>query len=136
VDQVNGGSQQAAEGAERTSTPLPPGPLLAFARLLDRELRLRAERFPLIDEARWLILLDIYLAAGAARDTPFMSAAHASSAPLSTAQRHLHEMIAAGLISQHRWGPDQRITHVCLTDRGLALVNDALSRTMALRAKG
>ncbi|WEK45161.1 MAG: MarR family winged helix-turn-helix transcriptional regulator [Candidatus Andeanibacterium colombiense] len=113
----------------------PDGQLLPFAKALGRELRMRSELDPLLDDARWMILLDIYLAMGEAREIPFMSAAHASRVAVSTAQRYIHEMIDAGLIEQHRSGADQRITHVSLTGAGIGLVQKMLSDAAALRAR-
>ena len=117
----------------------PGGPdreLLPFARLVDRELRLRCAAMPQINESRWMILLDVYLAMGQTRDTPFMSAAHASNVAVSTAQRYIHEMIASGLIAQRRSSLDQRITHISLTDDGLRLVGKMLDVIRTLRARG
>ncbi len=123
-----------AVGVGSVSRPIEA--LLPLARQIAREIRLRSEMLEAIDEPRWMILLDIYLAMGDARDTPFMSAAHASSAPVSTAQRYIHDMIEAGLIIQHRSGADQRVTHVSLTPDGLALVGRTLGRVMELRSRG
>lgn len=110
--------------------------LLASARLIAREIRLRTDLAPRIDEARWMILLDIYLAMGDGRDTPFMSAAHASNVAVSTAQRYIHEMIAHGLIAQHRSGADQRVTHISLTEYGQTLIERALKGMASLRNQG
>ncbi len=104
-----------------------------LARRLAREARIRTEQLPDIDEARWMILLDIYVAMRSARDTPFMSAAHASSVPTSTAQRYIHEMTSRGLILQERSGKDQRTTHVRLTEEAMALIDQVLRRIEGLR---
>ena len=109
--------------------------LVRFGKLVARELRLRTELNARLDDARWMILLEIYLAMREQRDIPFMSAAHASSVAISTAQRYIHEMIEAGLIFQHQSEGDQRIRHVSLTESGLSLVALILDQTMALRAR-
>lgn len=132
--QRNGSVNSGMAGALRPS-PGEPAQLPPLARLIGRELRARAELLPQIDEARWMILLDIYLAMSESRDTPFMSAAHASSAAVSTAQRYIHEMIENGLIVQRRSGQDQRIMHVSLTDKGRDMVRRALTRMMELRRR-
>jgi DNA-binding MarR family transcriptional regulator len=111
------------------------GSLLRLGKLLARELRLRTELSARLDDARWMILLEIYLAMRELRDIPFMSAAHASGVPISTAQRYIHEMTDAGLIFQHQSEDDQRIRHVSLTQSGLDLVALILDRTMALRTR-
>lgn len=126
--------EYAILGTDGTQAP-DTGALLAFARTISRELRLRSDIMPHIDEPRWMILLDIYLAMSEDRDTPFMSAAHASSAPVSTAQRYIHEMTEAGLIAQHRSGQDQRVTLVILTGQGRDLVTQALERMATLRGR-
>lgn len=113
----------------------PDGQLLPFAKALGRELRMRSELDPLLDDARWMILLDIYQAMAETRETPFMSAAHASRVAVSTAQRYIHEMIDGGLIEQHRSGADQRITHVSLTAAGVGLIQKMLIDVTALRAR-
>jgi DNA-binding MarR family transcriptional regulator len=122
-------------GSGKVSRNEPDKDLLPFARQVGRELRLRAKAMPQINESRWMILLDVYLAMGQTRDTPFMSAAHASNVAVSTAQRHIHEMIASGLIAQRRSGQDQRITHIRLTDDGLRLVGKMLGEIRRLRAR-
>ena len=121
---------------ERAGHGEPDLRLLPLARLIGREIRLRRETVGFLDEARWTILLDIFLATAEGRAIPFMSAAHASSAPVSTAQRYIHDMIETGLIVQDKSGADQRIVHVRLTERGMDLVNGALAGMMALRARG
>ncbi len=107
--------------------------LMPIARLMARELRLRNEIQ--IDEPRWMILLELFVALGEAREVPFMSAAYASSAPVSTAQRYIHDMVKAGLLKQSRSGVDQRVTHVELTEAGRDMVSQILARTQALRAR-
>ena len=109
--------------------------LVTAARMASREMRLRARLAPGIDEARWMILLDIYLAMDEGRETPFMSAAHASNVAVSTAQRYVHEMITDGLIVQHKSGADQRVSHVALSATGIALVTQILEAVIALQAR-
>lgn len=109
--------------------------LFHAARLANREIRLRTQLAPRIDEARWMILLDIYLAMAEGRETPFMSAAHASSVAVSTAQRYIHEMIADGLVAQHKSGTDQRVSHLILTAEGQAVMARILEATNALRQR-
>tara|TARA_R110000782_G_scaffold268689_1_gene365594 strand:- start:127743 stop:128177 length:435 start_codon:yes stop_codon:yes gene_type:complete len=107
---------------------------LNLAKLVSKEIHLRTDVTPKIDEAHWMILLDIFVAQSEGRVTPFMSAAHASNVSVSTAQRHIHRMTKAGLVEQHRSAIDQRVTHVGLTDRGLLLVSKTLEAMNALRA--
>ena len=138
-DQLRGNegssSDHTASGtAEKAFHFIDPS-LLHFGKLVARELRLRTELTAPLDDARLMILLEIYLAMSEARETPFMSAAHASNVPISTAQRYIHEMIDAGLIVQHPSSDDQRVRLVSLTASGMDLVTQILSRTMALRAR-
>ena len=121
--------------AVSSGSPMDPAKsaLLPFAKLLVRELRLRNDLHSQIDEPRWMILLDIYIAMSEGRDTPSMSAAHASSVPVSTAQRYIRDMIEAGLLDQQRSNQDQRITNVSLTPASIDLVNQALIDLQALR---
>ena len=121
--------QSARQHAPQTES------LFDAAHLASREIRLRAQLAPQLDEARWMILLDIYLAMADGRETPFMSAAHASSVAVSTAQRYIHEMIADGLIAQHKSGTDQRVSHLILTSEGQAVMTRILEATTALRAR-
>lgn len=112
-----------------------PRARLAFAKLVSKEVQLRADTWPEIDEARWMILLDIFIAQGEGRDTPFMSAAHASNVSVSTGQRHLHRMIETGLIEPYRSELDQRVTHVRLTRQGLDLVGRMLEEIGSFRMR-
>ena len=71
---------------------------VAAAHLANYELTLRKQLAARIDELRRMILLDIYLAMGDGREAALMSAVHASTVEVSTAQRDVHEMIADELI--------------------------------------
>ena len=126
-------TSHTAPGAAANASHLVDASLLRFGKLVARELRLRRELTVRLDDAHWMILLEICLATSEGRDTPFMSAAHASNVPISTAQRYIHEMIDTGLIVQHPSNDDQRVRLVSLTASGMDLVTQILSQTMALR---
>ncbi|WP_066823439.1 MarR family winged helix-turn-helix transcriptional regulator [Sphingomonas mali] len=76
--------------------------------------------------AQWSILLDLFISAFERRTVPTGDACLASSAPHSTALRHLIFLMEAGYVSRLPDADDARRTLVGLTPKGVELVGGCL----------
>lgn len=99
--------EQGAAGARAKAAPLPaqgsPALLQAEVRSIMRARRKRMEFLDpeLFSDPAWDILLDLTSAALDGKPVPASSACAASHAPLSTALRHVRQLVDAGLV--RRW---------------------------------
>ena len=76
--------------------------------------------------AQWSILLDLFISAFERRAVPTGDACLASSAPHSTALRHLIFLMEAGYVTRVADPDDARRTLVGLTSKGVELVGGCL----------
>lgn len=76
--------------------------------------------------AQWSILLDLFISAFERRAVPTGDACLASTAPHSTALRHLIFLMDAGYVTRVSDPDDARRTLVGLTSKGVELVGDCL----------
>ena len=102
--------------------------LIAYAKFL---LKTAGRRTKVASElrlvsAQWSILLDLFISAFERRTVPTGDACLASSAPHSTALRHVIFLMDAGYVSRVQDPDDARRTLVGLTPKGVDLVAGCL----------
>lgn len=94
--------------------------LLGLARAMYRHRRKRDEAFEarLFSDPGWDILLDLFIAAEEGKQISVSSACIGSSAPSTTALRHLSALVRHGLICRKSSDSDSRVSWVSLSPMG------------------
>ncbi|MXP44567.1 MarR family transcriptional regulator [Allopontixanthobacter sediminis] len=104
-----------------------------LAQQAEEEYRLRRARIPglqeiILGEPAWDILLDLYVQQAKGRLVSISSACIASTAPMTTALRHLKLLESHGLVLSSRASHDDRVRMVELSPEGQNLMTGYLSR--------
>lgn len=130
IGRILDGLRATIDTAEPIVEPTSPSALVKLARSMYRFRRVRDEEFgsSMFHDPRWDMLLDLFIASELGRRISTSSACIASSAPSTTALRHLSALVTHGLVRRVSNGHDARSTWVELTDEGHARVASVLSR--------
>ena len=113
--------------------PRPVHPHLDFARTLYRQRRLRARHFAgsLFAEPMWDMLLDLFVADCERRRCTVKSVCIGADVPTSTALRHLRWLEEQAMVERLANPRDDRSTHVRLTAKALAAMENYLTEIAA-----
>lgn len=128
--------------AELSIVPAPAAPADEAALMVDRARRVVEERRArdrlfgkgLFCEPAWEILIELFIAHHAERDTAVKTACLASTVPQTTALRYIAHLVERGLVMRRPHPLDSRCTHLRLTERALALMTEYFSRPGCARA--
>ena len=126
-------SLSGSEDSLREVDPLPPKILLAEARRLSAQRRMRDRVFgpDLFTNPAWNILIELFIAAEEGRNVTIKSACVAAGVPQSTALRHIAYLVDVRLVARAQHPSDARSASLKLTDRGRAKMVTYISLSAA-----
>lgn len=116
-------------GAEGAST-LRHSDLVAFARRLVNERRMRDEAFgaDYFQDPVWNLMLELFVAAGDGEKVGINRATQASGVPATTALRYIKMLSQRGIVARDQCLEDSRRVYVRLTERSMRKMTDLLRR--------